>query len=75
MVPELKLNEIGNSTGPQPADEVLNKQHVEAVSSVTATEGAPGFQMTAGDPELTQAMRVFGDLAGRYQNTLAELAK
>ena len=75
MVLELKLRKIGNSVGLVLPKEALSKLRVEEGDTITLTESALGYQMSGTDPEFTRAMDVFQDLAQRYRNTLAELAK
>ncbi len=75
MVLELKLRKIGNSLGIVLPKEALQHLGAEEGDSISLTETNSGYQMAANDPEFTKAMNVFQDLAQRYRNTLAELAK
>ena len=75
MVLELKLRKIGNSLGIVLPKEALQHLGAEEGDSVTLTGTTSGYQMAANDPEFAKAMNVFQDLAQRYRNTLAELAK
>ena len=75
MTLEIKLRKIGNSLGIVLPKEALAKLQAEEGDSITLSENEAGFQVTAQDPEFTRAMSVFYDLAQRYRNTLAELAK
>ena len=54
---------------------VLHKLHVGHGDMVTLTESSQGFQMTGVNQEFSRAMKVYGDLAERYRNTLDELSK
>lgn len=75
MVHELKLRKIGNSLGVILPKEAISKLHASEGDTITLAENSGGFQMSAVDPEFNRAMAVFQDLAQRYRNTLAELAK
>ncbi len=75
MAHELKLRKIGNSLGVILPKEAIAKLHASEGDTITLAENAGGFQMSAVDPEFNRAMAVFQDLAQRYRNTLAELAK
>lgn len=75
MALELKIRKVGNSLGIVLPKEALQHLGAQEGDSVTLTENEKGFQMVSHDPEFTQAMAVFQDLAQRYRNTLAELAK
>jgi len=73
---ELKVRRFGNSLGvilPREVLQRLNATEADRLLLIEAPEGT--YQLTAGDPEFEEQMRIARGIMDRYRNTLRILAK
>ena len=75
MVLELKLRKVGNSAGLVLPKEALRHLKAKAGDTVLVTKTPNGLRLTANNPQLVKAMKIFESVSRRYRNTLRELAK
>ncbi|MAG59143.1 MAG: AbrB/MazE/SpoVT family DNA-binding domain-containing protein [Planctomycetes bacterium] len=76
MTHELKLREIGNSTGiilPRVVLEQMNLQAGDRVHLVAGPDGT--FRLTPYDPAVAEAMEAFRKVHGEYRDAFRELSK
>ena len=72
---QLKVTQVGNSTGVVLPKEALARLKVRKGDSVFLVESSEGYVLTAYDPDLAEELRVAGEGARDYRNALRELAK
>jgi putative addiction module antidote len=75
MTIKLKVRAIGNSAGVLLTKEMLAALGVDVGDELQAIETNKGFELTAFDAELDDAMKWIDKGAKRYRNTLRALSK
>lgn len=71
----LKIRPIGNSAGIILSKEMLRELGVEIGDEVQAVKTAKGYELTAFDADLDDALKWIEKGAKRYRNALRALAK
>ncbi len=71
----LKIRPIGNSAGVILSKEMLTELGVEIGDEVQVVKTAKGYELTAFDADLDDALKWIEKGAKRYRNTLRALAK
>lgn len=56
-------------------DELIERQNLGDGDTFVVVEWEDGLLLAACDPRFGAVMEAYGDLGGRYRNTLRELAK
>ena len=75
MSSSTKIRKIGNSQGVVLPKELLERHGFAEGDTVYVIETADGIKLTAFDPALDDAMKIFEEGRKRYRNALRELAK
>ena len=75
MTGHLKLRKIGNSYGVLLPKEMIARLGVEEGDDISVTETTKGYERSAFDGDLEDAMKWIEKGAKRYRNTLRALSK
>lgn len=75
MSVRLKIRPIGNSAGVLLTKEMLAALGVEIGDEIQAVETSKGYELTAFDAELDDALKWIEKGSKRYRNTLRALSK
>ncbi len=70
-----KLTGIGNSTGVILPKELLDRKRLAKGDSITITETATGFEISAYDEEVAHQLQLAREIMKENKNLLRELAK
>jgi putative addiction module antidote len=72
---ELKVRKVGNSLGVILPKEVISRLRVGAGDSLSLTEAAGSYRISAYDPDVARQVDAGKKAMRRYRNALRELAK
>ncbi|HVY12470.1 MAG TPA: AbrB/MazE/SpoVT family DNA-binding domain-containing protein [Alphaproteobacteria bacterium] len=72
---EIKLRQIGNSSGVILPTEVLARMHVKAGDTLYLTETPNGIKISSLDPEVAQQIDLATQIMDEERDVLAALAK
>lgn len=75
MAYKTKLRAIGKSTGIILPKELLEQKNLKAGDTLLLRETREGYELTAYDPDLDEAMKLTDLVIRRYRNTLKKLAE
>lgn len=75
MTRGLKLRQAGGSISATLPKDMAERLHLAAGDIVLAIETDRGILLTPYDPQTEEALAIASKVAGKYRNTLRELAK
>jgi len=75
MSTKVKVTTVGNSAGIVLPKEILSRLNVDKGDSVTLTETAQGYFLTAYDETFMRKMDAMEKVMGNYRDTLKKLAE
>jgi putative addiction module antidote len=75
MVRKITLRQVGGSIGATLPKDMADRLKVEVGDEVFVVETDQGILITPYDPTFDAAMAAYKRTAGKYRNTLRELAK